>query len=133
MGNRYVNAGSCFKREASVAAGSPAKSKHGTESQKNKKRAHRHQLELNVGARQDHAGNSGEGGKEKDERKVVIVMIQPFVWRSKSPSAPCLEPAPCTSSPSKHEGEGGRERARERATDPACLGGASGGCGASLC
>lgn len=31
-------------------------------------------------------------------------MIQPFIWRSKSPSGHCLAPAPCTSSPSKHEG-----------------------------
>uniref|UniRef100_A0A665TDZ2 Uncharacterized protein n=1 Tax=Echeneis naucrates TaxID=173247 RepID=A0A665TDZ2_ECHNA len=41
----------------------------------------------------------------KEKRKVVILMIQPFIWRSKSPSVPCLAPTPCTSSPSKHEGQ----------------------------
>lgn len=50
-------------------------------------------------------------------------MIQPFMWRSKSPSVPCLAPAPCTSSPSKHEGQ--RERATT-AKDPAFLGGVEG-------
>lgn len=41
----------------------------------------------------------------KEKKKVVILMIQPFIWRSKSPSVHCLAPAPCTSSPSKHEGQ----------------------------
>lgn len=48
-------------------------------------------------------------------------MIQPFMWRSKSPSVPCLAPAPCTSSPSKHEGQREQESATP-ARDSACLG-----------
>lgn len=47
-------------------------------------------------------------------------MIQPFIWRSKSPSVPCLAPAPCTSSPSKHEGQ--RELSSIKAQGPAYQG-----------
>lgn len=52
-------------------------------------------------------------------------MIQPFKWRSKSPSVPCLAPAPCTSSPSKHEGQ--RELSYTTAKGPAYQGRGCGG------